>query len=682
MAAPMESMIEKLLNNSFQKYAVQRSGDLQLQSFVKVIETNKLLLKRDDEGSNDIVGYIHQCLNNSKQRYEGLILLGVLVKQSSTAIFQKNAVTWLKLLLNILQSHCPPPVHQACCKLLSQVIDHSDSFSDVSREVTSTFIPQLLPLLLTCEPGCLSAALTCVSMCIRKYPGPVGPFKAKLQTLVEQKLANGKNYEELYECFALLASCGSGGNLGIKHTEAWSELAEGVLASLHETLSCMYSDVDMGSGSSCTGKPLAGLPPIDFSHNDRVVALFKRWCSLTKCMQALLREDFNAVARVPADDILNIIFHCLSVNTNMLMSRPTSERSLLASFSQDVHIHALYLLQQLITLCGRNLIPQGVMIVSVLTQELSWSHSEGDGHDQHYGCLREVVFETLTVWIKALDACSSVKSGETTLVKEIIHDCLPYTYTLKMTSGLSTGSKTDKMTSGQGSRKGHKGKGYHEISQGISTQRKSQPLANHSLVKAALEALYWMLTTSGWEFSQKSLQSVQEFVIRSLLALHQAPLGSLPAPYADPSCRRGLYRVLSACVTSTHANVPPPVQVALGLFSAGLRDKHADVSSYCMEAMRLCEVLIHHRVPCLKGPVVCENLIQISGQNDQEPIVSHVINKSGNQAHISLETKNGYSDASSEFTRNEEAIAGRTAGNITYNGGFSEREIRKEKGKE
>ncbi|XP_052215022.1 proline-, glutamic acid- and leucine-rich protein 1-like [Dreissena polymorpha] len=252
MAAPMRSMMEKVLNNNFHKYAVQRSGDLQLQSFVKVIETNTLLLKRGDEGSNDIVGYIHQCLNNSKQRYEGLMLLSVLVKQSSTAVFQKNAVTWLKLLLNILQGHCPVLVHKACCKLLSQVIYHSDSFSDVSREVTSSFIPQLLPLLLSCEPRCLSAALTCVSTCIRKYPGPVGPFKGKLQTLVEQELANGKNYAELYECFALLTSCGSGGNLGVKHTEAWSELAEWVLASLHETLSCMYSDKNMGLYNSLT----------------------------------------------------------------------------------------------------------------------------------------------------------------------------------------------------------------------------------------------------------------------------------------------------------------------------------------------------------------------------------------------------------------------------------------------
>ena len=66
---------------------------------------------------------------------------------------------------------------------------------------------------------------------------------------------------------------------------------------------------------------------------------------------------------------------------------------------------------------------------------------------------------------------------------------------------------------------------------------------------------------------------------------------------------------------------------------------HLQVSSFCLQALRTCEVLIHPRVPCLNGPIICETLVHLG---DSEP---SVIRTSG-----SLSETNRQSTGHSELT--------------------------------
>ena len=48
------------------------------------------------------------------------------------------------------------------------------------------------------------------------------------------------------------------------------------------------------------------------------------------------------------------------------------------------------------------------------------------------------------------------------------------------------------------------------------------------------------------------------------------------------------------------------------------------VSSFCLEASRTCEVLIHPRVPCLNGPIICENVVYLSDNlTDKTAVQGH-----------------------------------------------------------
>ncbi|XP_060593779.1 proline-, glutamic acid- and leucine-rich protein 1-like [Ruditapes philippinarum] len=550
-----------------------------------------------------MASYINSCLGSSKNRVEGLLLLNVIVKQCTTDVFQQNASTWIKLLIQTLQGHCAASVYSATCHVLKEIIQYSKSFSDMSREITTTVIPQLLPILITSPEEVTESAVSCINACIKNYPGPVGPFKNKLDSFILQNLDSNTNCKAVYRCYALLSQCGPGGTAGIKHTEAWAYQCQRLMGSLHSTVAELYDGLEpefMQKGIENSGLDLS---PIGLDQIDRVTALVHRWHTLTSCMGYMLNEEMLSVVKVPADGILQLIFRCLSINATILLQRPTQERCLLAGFIPDIHIDALGILHHLILLCRRNLVPHCMNIVSVLCQELVWTQTGNNGYSKQYGVLRQKVYEVFSTWLKALDGCSGILLEETTLVKHLLQDCAPFTDTLQMTS--------EKGTVGDGPSKKKKRKGYQEISQGISTQRKVHPLANSDLVTAALDTLYWFITTSGSEMTGKKLQEIVEFVIHTLFLVQQSR--DSPIPYTSIYCRKGLYSVLQALVLAPNPKVPSPVQCALQLFNTGLLDKCLEVSSYCVEAMRVCESLIHARVPCLNGPIVCDNLIHIGG---------------------------------------------------------------------
>ena len=79
-------------------------------------------------------------------------------------------------------------------------------------------------------------------------------------------------------------------------------------------------------------------------------------------------------------------------------------------------------------------------------------------------------------------------------------------------------------------------------------------------------------------------QDTQEFVIKTLLLLHQS--SSPLVPYGNPECRRLLYRVLLACALTPHPSAPPPLHCAVSCLSAGLQDQDFEVRIEFTQASR------------------------------------------------------------------------------------------------
>ena len=84
------------------------------------------------------------------------------------------------------------------------------------------------------------------------------------------------------------------------------------------------------------------------------------------------------------------------------------------------------------------------------------------------------------------------------------------------------------------------------------------------------------------------LKKVQDFIIPLLLSVIQ--LGeTVSPPYGHPECRRALYSLLQACVLVPSAIWPPPIHVAVGIFSkAAIRESDLKVSLLFKVFRNLC----------------------------------------------------------------------------------------------
>ncbi|KAL3856385.1 hypothetical protein ACJMK2_011152 [Sinanodonta woodiana] len=597
------------------------------------IASQHQLFSLQKKGScQEILSYIHDCLNSYKNSGPGLLLLSHVIKQCSTDVFMQNALTWLRLCTQIIQSYNKAAVHSLACDVCANILSIATSFTELSREITSSVIPQLLPLLLVATNEWKQFAFMCINSCIRNFSGSCGPFKNKIEACVLEEIRSCKPCKAAVVCFSLLGRCGGGGNQGVKYTEGWKQQCDQLTNSMSHTLTLLYEGMETDKSPRIDGGQLIFPSDIPDSLSVRLANLVGRWKVLCDCLSNLLSESFPAAVNLPVERVIGLVCRTLSVHGKMLLSRPTTERVLLASLIPAIHEPALEILKGLFTCCKGLLIPFTRVINDVISQELSWTKTVDQfGQEKPYSWLRRLVYECIIAWCQNLDSSTGITGDdENQLISQILHDLTPQMDILKIDSSKSS-QKSGAETVPSGKKK--KG-GYCEISKGISTQRKVDVTANAALVSTGLTALNWLLTTTGSSFGRKALQGIQEFVISTLLTIHKC-ITSPPIPYTDSECRQSLYRLLLSLTLLTHHTVPPPLQCALGLLRTGLLDTSLKVSSFCIEASRVCEALVHPRVPCLNGPIVCDSLVHIGNhkiselnngngyQSEEDSVVQH-----------------------------------------------------------
>ena len=75
-------------------------------------------------------------------------------------------------------------------------------------------------------------------------------------------------------------------------------------------------------------------------------------------------------------------------------------------------------------------------------------------------------------------------------------------------------------------------------------------------------------------------QAVLRVVLSLVIKVTQSCNNDVPIPYSDAKCRLSLYQLLHTLCTDPHPSDAPPVQYAVHLFSAGLKDTDIQVIRY------------------------------------------------------------------------------------------------------
>ncbi|CAJ0968032.1 unnamed protein product [Ranitomeya imitator] len=452
------------------------------------------------EASSAAVSGLLSCCNShllsAATRTEGLSLLSLVVEESCTDVFQQHCVSWIRSVLQVIQSgtdvdeeemkRCalqspdPPRVVSMAVFVLRSLLAHSSALPELSREISTNHIPGLLTSLLGLRRQCLMPALEGIRSCLISYPRACGSLRGKLTAfflslldeenvaiqeaadMLESGDSSDRGVPDLAcQCFCLLPTLGSGFSQGVKHTENWERQMQSVLCSLHAVFQQLYQAAETDTTRYEGPGTELELPVLDDDGASSILQLVRRFTALAQCVRLLLRGQFPAPVRVPVSDILNLVCRVVNVSAKNLSWQ--GEEALKLLLLPGVHKTALDILEAAILACGPRLLPR-----SRPSSADYFHNSSAPGHLLRGPAAIFPLFPTLLCdalfqltpggavyrvlerWVTVCGVSAGVLQGmahhSDILLAHLLSDITPPADSLKMSSFVQLGAKKQKVS--------------------------------------------------------------------------------------------------------------------------------------------------------------------------------------------------------------------------------------------
>ncbi|RMX60876.1 hypothetical protein pdam_00003473 [Pocillopora damicornis] len=487
-------------------------------------------------------------------KVNSVCLLGITVEQCDTEAFRTNCSSWLRGLLQIIQTSKKSSVLQYCSKILDNILKHAAEFSELSRELSNSVLPSIISTLLANKCSDESSVLLMLSSCIRYFPGPSGPSRNQIEKFILPPLNSfcNETMKAACNCYALLPRCSRSGSGDKQQLCPWNIQWNKVLCTIHKLLDSAYENVEPVANKPSQDSENESLPlgDVPATEPDRTHTLVIRLNSLLHLLSGMIREEHLKVVAVPIDSTMNLLARIMNVTCNSLKSAVVVESVLLRASLPLIHTNAVDLLTTLITRCRNVMLPYCDLLIKLLVQELTWTKTQDPayGFNKPYRKLRCSVYHCMEHWVQLTNSLPEEGSVGNKLMSLILDDIRPLT---------------------------------------------SQTKVNKRLMKMQMRVLH-----------AEHSKEVQVVIVKLIIQCQQSSFNGFPIPYTSAYCRQALYHALLNCLLTNSPCVPPPVHHAARLFSLGLQDSDFKVSSFCQEALAVVNTIIHPRI----FPQVCSAL--------------------------------------------------------------------------
>ncbi|KAJ4920948.1 hypothetical protein JOQ06_022289 [Pogonophryne albipinna] len=493
-----------------------------------------------------LVGFSNAKLGSSKTRFEGLCLLSMLVKDSSSDLFQQHCVSWLRSLQQVIQSQAPVQTIQLAVNILKDLLQYSSQLPEVAREVGLNSILGILTSLLGLKTECELAAMEGMTACMTYYTRACGSLRDKLGAYFLSKMdsTNKKTQEMACQCYGRLPSLGGLLDRGVSagRAEGWTNQIHCLLASANGLLAQIYH------GSETDGTVQYEGPGVEV--------------------------DPSSAVRLPVRPLLNLVCRVLAVSSKSI--NLTGDGSVRLLVLPIIHTNTLEVLSALITAVRCGMVQYAAVLQRLFSQTLSaWTPlpEASLGQQRAYSSVRVSVYRTLELWVQVAGASASILQGSPghseLLFSHLLGDITPGAESIK------PGPRRTKTL-------------VMSDSVGPSLQRKGDVLANQDTCLSALRALRHIILTSGTLLKDDIHKR-----------LHDVSAGSVSGQYSSAPSRKELHRLLLALVLVPSPCWPPPLTCAVSILSKGRNDRNLKVSTFCIEALTICNSLLHPRIPSI-----------------------------------------------------------------------------------
>ncbi|XP_034020197.1 proline-, glutamic acid- and leucine-rich protein 1 isoform X2 [Thalassophryne amazonica] len=576
-----------------------------------------VLVAQSSSTVGGLVGFSNAKLGSSKTKFEGLCLLSMLVKDSSSDLFQQHCLSWLRSVQQVIQSQAPVQTIQLAVNILKDLLQYSSQLAELAREVGLNAILGILTSLLGLKTECELAAMEGMIACMSYYPRACGSLRDKLGAYFLSKMesSNKKTQEVACQCYARLPCLGGllDRGMGAGRAEGWANQIHCLLASANGLLAQIYqgSETDGTVQYEGPGVELV-FPDLDQSDPLVLLQLQHRYTAACLALKHTLRVDPSSAVRLPVRPVLNLVCRALAVSSKSINT--TGDGSLRVLLLPIVHTNTLDVLSALITVVRHGMVQYASVLQRLFSQTLSaWTPlSESTlGQQRAYSSVRVSVYRTLELWVQVVGASAGIlqaTSGQTDLLFiHLLGDITPGADSVKLRAGLSA----DVVPGGKPGPRRTKQLVMADTV-GPSLQRKGDLLANQDTCLSALRALRQIILTSGTLLKDDIHKRLHGVVLPLCVRLQQQqsssstacePAGGISGQYSSAFPRRELYRLLLALVLVPSPRWPPPLTCAVSILSNGRTDRNHKVSLFCTEALTICNSLVHPRTPSIALPL-------------------------------------------------------------------------------